>query len=490
MSDRDLVISRSAELENILKSKFGAEGKGLGQQVISIQHLLSNELYKKVWFVVGIRNKAAHEVNFQLYNREKFVRECDDVLSQLTDLDASSIGNKQSVSNNNSGVGMDFYLNPDLTVFKYKLVTYLIDVKVIFSYITGKIVGIKERNYSVRSGKEYVDKYERKIWIQCSDGLERCIEFNNVNLAVRQGQTITVLSGTIKNRSYTIALYIHEMVEYYRQTDSWNTRLFWPVFSWSCSGLLVVIPLLFLMRQYLIIPILMLCGVSIIRGIIFKEFEAHIVKIFQFERPVGGGYPQQQQTNVANEPVQAQQVNPLRGEDLKIELTIELREAAFGGEKEVRIPHLEKCDACQGNGRTSDLNVCQICNGDRRVMQTKKLLIDIPPGVDNDSRLRVGTEGDAGLDGGESGDLYVYLSVNEDPHLRRNGLDILSTLQIDPERAWSGCQQEIATIDGLVSLTIPPETQHGATLRLAHRGVPQLGNPTIRGHHLVTLLYD
>jgi hypothetical protein len=382
---------------------------------------------------------------------------------------------------------MDFYLNPDLAIFEYRLVPYLVDVNVTFSYLTGKIVGMKERNYSVRRSDRHVNRYEQKIWIQCADGLERCIGSNNVNLAVRQGQTITVLSGTIKNRSYVIAIYIHEMVEYYRQTDSWNNRLFWPALPWS---LLVIIPLLFLMRPYSILLIIMLCGVSIIRSLVFKEFEAHIVKIFQFERPVTREYPQQQRANVANESAQAQQVNPLRGDDLKIELAIELREAAFGGTKELRIPHLERCDACQGNGRTSDLNVCQICNGDRRMMQTKKLLIDIPPGVDNDNKLRVATEGDAGLDGGEPGDLYVYLSVNEDPHLRRNGLDILSTLEIEPERAWSGCQHEITTIDGLVSLTIPPETQHGSTLKLAHRGVPQLGNPTIRGHHLVTILYD
>jgi molecular chaperone DnaJ len=223
---------------------------------------------------------------------------------------------------------------------------------------------------------------------------------------------------------------------------------------------------------------------------------------------------------------------PVRGDDLRLDLKLEFREAVFGGEKEIRIPHLETCNVCTGTGakagtrartcptcsgtgqvrratRTpfgsfTQVSVCPSCNGEGQVIEdkceacggagrkqeTKKLKITIPPGVDNGTRLRVSKEGDAGLRGGPPGDLYVYLFVEEDAEFHRDGINILSELKISYLQAILGCRLEVNTVDGPVELTIPPGTQPNTVLTLENHGVPKLGNPVSRGDHLITILID
>lgn len=223
---------------------------------------------------------------------------------------------------------------------------------------------------------------------------------------------------------------------------------------------------------------------------------------------------------------------PVRGDDLRLDLKLEFREAVFGGEKEIRIPHLEHCNACSGTGakpgtrprtcptcsgtgqvrratRTpfgsfTQVSVCPSCNGEGQVIEdkcdtcggagrkqeTKKLKITIPPGVDNGTRLRVSKEGDAGLRGGPPGDLYVYLFVEEDAEFQRDGINILSELKISYLQAILGCRLEVKTVDGAVELKIPPGTQPSTVLTLENHGVPKLGNPVSRGDHLITVLID
>lgn len=220
---------------------------------------------------------------------------------------------------------------------------------------------------------------------------------------------------------------------------------------------------------------------------------------------------------------------PLRGDDLRLDLTIKFREAVFGGEKEIRIPHLETCQTCQGTGakpgsgasvcstcsgsgqvrratRTpfgsfAQVSVCPTCNGEGRVIEekcetcggagrkreTKKLKITIPPGVDNGTRLRVSGEGDAGLRGGSSGDLYVYLGVESDPEFNREGLNLYSEITISYLQAILGCRVKVNTIDGEDELNIPKGTQPDTVLTLESKGVPKLGNPVSRGDHLITV---
>jgi molecular chaperone DnaJ len=220
---------------------------------------------------------------------------------------------------------------------------------------------------------------------------------------------------------------------------------------------------------------------------------------------------------------------PVRGDDLRLDLKLEFREAVFGGEKQIRIPHLENCQACSGSGakpgtgvktcstcsgsgqvrratRTpfgsfAQVSVCPTCNGSGQVIEekcnvcggagrkqeTKKLKITIPPGVDNGTRLRVSSEGDAGLRNGPAGDLYVYLFVEPDREFTREGINIRSEIIISYLQAILGCRIEVDTVDGKEELTIPAGIQPDTILTLENKGVPKLNNPSSRGDHLITV---
>jgi molecular chaperone DnaJ len=220
---------------------------------------------------------------------------------------------------------------------------------------------------------------------------------------------------------------------------------------------------------------------------------------------------------------------PVRGDDLRLDLKLEFKEAVFGGEKEIRIPHLENCQVCDGSGAKPGSGVrtcptckgtgqvkratrtpfgsfaqvsvcptcngsgetieekCEACNGAGRKQETKKLKITIPPGVDNGTRLRVAGEGDAGLRSGTPGDLYVYLFVEQDEEFTREGINIHSEVTISYLQAILGSRIKVKTVDGPEELTIPPGTQPNTALTLENRGVPKLGNPVSRGDHLITV---
>lgn len=223
---------------------------------------------------------------------------------------------------------------------------------------------------------------------------------------------------------------------------------------------------------------------------------------------------------------------PSRGDDLRLDLKLEFRDAVFGGEKEIRISHLETCTTCSGSGakpgtrpRTCSTcsgsgqvrratrtpfgsftqvsvcptcngsgqmieDKCEVCNGNGQKQETKKLKITIPPGVDNGTRLRVSAEGDAGQRSGPPGDLYVYLFVGEDSEFQRDGINILSEIKISYLQAILGCRLEVNTVDGPAELLIQPGTQPNTVLTLESRGVPRLGNPVSRGDHLITIQID
>lgn len=223
---------------------------------------------------------------------------------------------------------------------------------------------------------------------------------------------------------------------------------------------------------------------------------------------------------------------PTRGDDLRLDLKLDFREAVFGGEKEIRISHLETCTTCSGTGakpgtrpRTCSTcsgagqvrratrtpfgsftqvsvcptcagsgqvieDKCEVCGGNGQKQETKKLKITIPAGVDNGTRLRISGEGDAGQRSGPAGDLYVYLFVNEDPEFKRDGINILSEVKVSYLQAVLGYRWEVNTVDGPVELVIPPGTQPNTVLTLEGRGVPRLGNPVSRGDHLITVLIE
>jgi molecular chaperone DnaJ len=220
---------------------------------------------------------------------------------------------------------------------------------------------------------------------------------------------------------------------------------------------------------------------------------------------------------------------PARGEDLRLDLKLSFRDAIFGGEKEIRIPHLEVCQGCQGSGAKPGTGSrscstcngagqvrratrtpfgsfaqvsacptcngagevieekCEVCGGAGRKQETKKLKITIPPGVDDGTRLRVSREGDAGVKGGPAGDLYVYLLVEPDKEFIREGINIRSELGISYLQAILGCRLMVDTVDGQDELVISPGTQPNTVLTIEDRGVPKLGNATLRGDHLITI---
>jgi molecular chaperone DnaJ len=256
-----------------------------------------------------------------------------------------------------------------------------------------------------------------------------------------------------------------------------------------------------------------------------QDFGDSFADIFEsFFSGFAGGAGAQQQGR--------RRTGPVRGDDLRLDLKLEFREAVFGGEKELRIKHLESCETCNGTGakagtrpqtcptcsgagqvrratRTpfgsfTQVSVCPTCNGTGQVIEdkcescggrgqkeiTKKLKITVPAGVDNGTRLRVSNEGDAGKMGGPAGDLYVFLSVDEDAVFKRDGININSEVKISYLQAILGCRLEVDTVDGPTELTIPTGTQPNTVLTLEKKGVPRLGNPVSRGDHLITVLID
>lgn len=223
----------------------------------------------------------------------------------------------------------------------------------------------------------------------------------------------------------------------------------------------------------------------------------------------------------------SQRRGPQQGDDLRYDLTVDFQQAVFGQETEIKIPHLETCDTCNGSGakpgtgptacstcggagqvrratRTpfgsfTQVAECPACNGSGQLIANpcsscggqgvkqirKKLRINIPPGVDTGTKLRVSGEGNAGLRGGPSGDLYVFLKVKSHPKLRRDGLTIHSEVNVSYLQAILGDTIEVDTVDGPTNIEIPIGTQPNAVLTLDNKGIPKLGNPVARGNHCI-----
>lgn len=203
---------------------------------------------------------------------------------------------------------------------------------------------------------------------------------------------------------------------------------------------------------------------------------------------------------------------PKDGSDLRYDMEIDFEEAVYGADKTITIPKLETCSHCKGAGcepgsskstcgrcggtgqvsltqgffsvrqtcsscnGTGQIikNPCKTCHGEGRVRKERKLQIHIPPGVDTGSRLRVAGEGEGGLRGGRSGDLYVVIHVSPHEIFQRDNLDILCELPIDFVTATMGGTVEAPTVTGKTKVKIPEGTQNGTILRLRGKGMPSL----------------
>jgi len=204
----------------------------------------------------------------------------------------------------------------------------------------------------------------------------------------------------------------------------------------------------------------------------------------------------------------------LRGADLRYHLQISFEEAIFGTEKEISFQRPEACGTCHGNGaepgtdlvRCSKCNgqgeirtrapifnmltvvtcdqcggtgktiaiPCRTCKGEGRVRAPRKVKVNVPPGVDTGLQLRLRGEGEAGMRGGQPGDLLVAISVKEHPLFQRNGNDIVLELPLNMAQAALGVELTVPTVDGEEVLQIPPGTQHEEIFRLRGKGVPYL----------------
>ncbi len=201
--------------------------------------------------------------------------------------------------------------------------------------------------------------------------------------------------------------------------------------------------------------------------------------------------------------------NVYRGADLRYNLEISLEEAARGTETKIRIPTLEECETCHGTGakpgtEPSTCPTCQghgqvrmqqgffsiqqtcprchgsgkiiadpcgTCHGQGRVKKHKTLSVKIPAGVDEGDRIRLAGEGEAGVNGGPAGDLYVQIHLKAHALFKRDGDDLHCEMPVSFATAALGGEVEIPTLDGHARLKVAAETQSGQVLRLKGKGI-------------------
>jgi molecular chaperone DnaJ len=205
-----------------------------------------------------------------------------------------------------------------------------------------------------------------------------------------------------------------------------------------------------------------------------------------------------------------------RGSDLRYNLEITLEAAFKGDQVTIRVPGWSACSPCNGSGAANGQppvncptcggagrvraqqgfftvertcascggagrvikDPCRSCGGSGRVRKEKTLEVTIPPGVDDGTRIRLSGEGEMGLRGAPSGDLYVFLSVKSHGFFQRDGADLHCRVPIPMPTAALGGQIEVPTIDGSRShVTIPPGTQSGQQFRLRGKGMTILQTP-------------
>ncbi len=208
--------------------------------------------------------------------------------------------------------------------------------------------------------------------------------------------------------------------------------------------------------------------------------------------------------------------NVYRGADLRYNLEIPLEEAARGSETKIRIPTMEECETCHGSGAKPGTqpticptcgghgqvrmqqgffsiqqtcpkchgsgkfvqSPCPTCRGAGRIKQHKTLSVKIPAGVDEGDRIRLSGEGEAGVNGGPSGDLYVVIHLKPHAVFQRDHNDLHCEMPISYSTAALGGEIEIPTLDGYAKIRIPVETQTGKVFRLRGKGIKGVRSAT------------
>ncbi|MGD9666177.1 MAG: molecular chaperone DnaJ [Synergistaceae bacterium] len=207
---------------------------------------------------------------------------------------------------------------------------------------------------------------------------------------------------------------------------------------------------------------------------------------------------------------------PRRGNDLEYTMQISLEDAFRGVTKKIEVPRLETCPHCGGSGAEPGTKIetcptcggrgqvqqtvntpfgqmaqvtacptchgkgkviktpCRECRGQGRVRKQHSVDVKIPAGIDTGIRLRVSSQGEAGINGGPSGDLFLLVEVRPDRRFQRKGDDLNTSVDIKYPQAALGCEVKIETFDGFETLDIPAGTQPGSKLRIKGRGMPRL----------------
>lgn len=220
---------------------------------------------------------------------------------------------------------------------------------------------------------------------------------------------------------------------------------------------------------------------------------------------------------------------PVEGDDLRLDIEIDFKQAVFGCEKEIKFDHLENCPECDGTGAEKGSQPitcptchgtgqvkqvtrtplgsfaqittcpdcqgrgqkisqpCKACKGHGKIQKEKKINIKIPAGVDNMSKIRVAREGDAGTNGGPNGDLYVVLHVKPSSDFKREGNDVYSRLDISPAQAVLGDEIVVKTLDGEQKITVHAGVQSGNSIKIKGAGIPYIQRPSQRGDHIVVV---
>jgi molecular chaperone DnaJ len=202
-----------------------------------------------------------------------------------------------------------------------------------------------------------------------------------------------------------------------------------------------------------------------------------------------------------------------RGSDLRFNLEVSLTEAFKGKSAQVRVPTSVSCEPCKGSGAKPGTqpktcgtcngagvvrsqsgfftveracptcagrgqviaDACMACGGQGRVTKERTLSVDIPPGVEDGTRIRLAGNGEAGTRGGPAGDLYIFLSVRPHEFFQRDGQDLFCKVPISMPAAVLGGEIEVPTIDGKKArVSIPEGTQSGKQFRLKSKGMPVL----------------
>jgi molecular chaperone DnaJ len=166
---------------------------------------------------------------------------------------------------------------------------------------------------------------------------------------------------------------------------------------------------------------------------------------------------------------------PQRGQDIESPIEVSLEEAYHGSKRIIQFQTAEPCTACGGTGRVGN-RVCTICSGTGGKVIPKRLEVKIPAGVRDGSRIRIAREGSPGRAGGNKGDIYLVAKVLPHKLFERKGDDLYTEVSVPLATAMLGGEVGLPTLNGNLSLKIPPETQNGKVFRLAGKGMPKLGN--------------